>query len=78
MINEEVLQRVKERGISYIKRTEDNCLGNFLRNNCLLKHVSDGKIEGRIEVKERRGRRREQLPYSFNPYPANVENRVSS
>jgi hypothetical protein len=28
-----------------------------LRRNCLLKHVIEGKIEGRIEVTERRGRR---------------------
>jgi len=30
--------------------------------NCLLKHVTEGKIEGRIEVTERRGRRSKQLP----------------
>jgi uncharacterized protein (UPF0335 family) len=32
-----------------------------VRRNCLLKHVIDGKIEGRIEVTERRERRRKQL-----------------
>jgi hypothetical protein len=32
-----------------------------LRRNCLLKHFIEGKIEGRIEVKGRRGRRRKQL-----------------
>jgi hypothetical protein len=32
-----------------------------LRRNCLLKHVLEGKIEGRIEVMGRLGRRREQL-----------------
>jgi len=32
-----------------------------LRRNCLLKHVIEGKIEGRIEVKGRRGRRYKQL-----------------
>jgi hypothetical protein len=53
VINEEVLQRVKERGTSYIKRTGDKCIGHFLRNNCLLKHIGDGKIDGRIEVKGR-------------------------
>jgi hypothetical protein len=26
-----------------------------------MKHVIEGKIEGRIEVKERRGKRRKQL-----------------
>jgi hypothetical protein len=32
-----------------------------LLKNCLLKHVIEGMIEGRIEVKERRGRRCEEL-----------------
>jgi hypothetical protein len=36
-----------------------------LRRNCLLKHVIEGKIEERIEVTERRGRRRQQLPDDF-------------
>jgi hypothetical protein len=32
-----------------------------LRRNCLLKHVIEGKIEERIEVMGRRGRRHKQL-----------------
>jgi hypothetical protein len=32
-----------------------------LRRNCILKHVSEGKLEGRIEMTGRRGRRRKQL-----------------
>jgi hypothetical protein len=32
-----------------------------LRRNCLLKHVIEGKLEGRIEMTWRRGRRRKQL-----------------
>jgi hypothetical protein len=32
-----------------------------LRRNCLLKHVIEGKREGRIEVTGGRGRRRKQL-----------------
>jgi hypothetical protein len=32
-----------------------------LRKNYLLKHVIEGKIEGRIEVTGRRGRRRKLL-----------------
>jgi hypothetical protein len=31
-----------------------------LRGNCLLKHVIEGKLEGRIEVMGRWGRRRKQ------------------
>jgi hypothetical protein len=32
-----------------------------LRRNCLLKNDVEGKIEGRIEVTGRRGRRRKQI-----------------
>jgi hypothetical protein len=32
-----------------------------MRGNCLIKHVTEGKIEGRIEVMGRRGRRCKQL-----------------
>ena len=38
-----------------------NWMGHILRRNCLQKHVIEGKIEGRIEVAERRGRRLKQL-----------------
>jgi hypothetical protein len=33
----------------------------FLRRNCLLKQVIEGKIKGEIEVTRRRGRRRRKL-----------------
>jgi hypothetical protein len=61
--NEEVLHRVKEeRNILHtIKRREANWIGHILRRNCLLKHVIEGKLEGRIEMTGRRGRRRKQL-----------------
>jgi len=36
-----------------------------MRRNCLLKHVIGGKMEGRIEVKGRRGRRRKYLVKDF-------------
>jgi hypothetical protein len=50
--NEEVLRRVKEeRNILHaVKRRKTNWIGHILRRNCLLKHVIEGKIEGRIEV----------------------------
>ena len=32
-----------------------------MRRNCLLKHVIEEKLEGRIEVTVRRGRSRKQL-----------------
>jgi hypothetical protein len=58
--NEEVLHTVKEeRNILHtVKRRKANWIGHILRRNCLLKHVIEGKIEARIEVTERRGRRR--------------------
>jgi hypothetical protein len=60
--NGEVLHRVKERNIVHtIKRRKANWIGHILRRNCLLKHVIEGKLEGRIELTGRRGRRRKQL-----------------
>jgi hypothetical protein len=61
--NEEVLHRVKkDRNIlQRIKRRKDNWIGHILGRNCLLKHVIEEKLEGRIERTGRRGRRRKQL-----------------
>jgi hypothetical protein len=61
--NEEVLHRVKEeRNIVHtIKRRKAYWIGHMLCRNCLVKYVIEGKIEGRIEVTGRRGRRRKQL-----------------
>jgi hypothetical protein len=61
--NEDVLHRVKEeRNILHtIKRRNANWIGHILHRNCLLKHVIEGKLEGRIEMTGRRGRRRKQL-----------------
>jgi hypothetical protein len=58
--NEEVLHRVKEERniIHTIKRRKANWIGHILRRNCLLKHVIEGKLEGRKGI---RGRRRKQL-----------------
>jgi hypothetical protein len=58
--NEEVLHRVKEeRNILHtIKRRKANWIGHMLCRNYLLKHVIEGKVEGRIEMT---GRRRKQL-----------------
>jgi hypothetical protein len=61
--NEEVLHRVKEeRNILHtIQRRKANWIGHILRRNCLLKHVIEGKLEGRLEVTVRRGRTCKQL-----------------
>jgi hypothetical protein len=55
--NEEVLDRVKEERniLQTIKRRKANWIGHSLHRNCLLKHVIEGKLEGRIEVTGRRG-----------------------
>jgi hypothetical protein len=60
--NEEVLHRIKgERNIIHtVKRRKANWVGHILRRNCLIKDVIEGRI-GRIEVRERRGRRYKQL-----------------
>jgi len=42
-------------------RREAKCIGHVLCGDCLLRHVIDGMIEGRIEMMRRRGRRSEQL-----------------
>ena len=36
-------------------------IGHILCRNCLLKHVIEGKIEGRVEVMGRQGGRNKQL-----------------
>jgi len=61
--NEEVLQIVKgERNIlRAAKRRKVNWIGHILSRNFISKHVIEGKIEGRIVVTGRRGRRRKQL-----------------
>jgi hypothetical protein len=53
----EVLHRVKkERNILHtVNRRKANWIGHILCRNCLLKHVIEGKVEGRIEVTGRRG-----------------------
>jgi hypothetical protein len=43
-----------------------NWLGHILRRNCLLKHVIEGKLEGRIKMTGRRGRKRKQLLDDLN------------
>ena len=61
--NEEVLRRVKEEKniIHTVKRRKANWIGHIFCRNCLMKHIIEGKIEGRIEVTGRQGRKRKQL-----------------
>jgi hypothetical protein len=53
---EEVLHRVKEEMnfLHTIKRRKANWIGHILRRNCLLKHVIEGKLEGRNDGKTRK------------------------
>jgi hypothetical protein len=61
--NEEVLLGVKEqRNILYeIRKRKANWIGHILRRNCLLQRVTEGKIQGGIEVTGRQGRGRRKL-----------------
>jgi hypothetical protein len=61
--NEDVLLRVKEQRniVHEIRKQKANGIGYILRRNCLLQRVTDGKIQGGIEVKGRQGRRRRKL-----------------
>jgi hypothetical protein len=44
-----------------VNRRKANWIGYILGRKCLGKHVIEGKVEGRIEVTWRRGRRHKQL-----------------
>jgi hypothetical protein len=61
--NEDVLLRVKEqRNIPHeIRKRKANWIGHILRRNCLLQRVTEGKVQGGIEVTGRQGRRRRKL-----------------
>jgi len=56
----EEVQRVKEERniLQTLKRRKAHWIGHSLRRNCLLNYIVGGKIEGRAEVTEIRGRRR--------------------
>ena len=64
MRNEDVLLRVKEqRNILHeIRKRKAN---RILRRNCILQRVTEGKIQGGIEVTGRQGRRRRKLLYDL-------------
>jgi len=61
--NEDVLLTVKEqRNILHeICKRKANWISHILRRNCLLQRVTEGKIQGGIEVTGRQGRRRRNL-----------------
>jgi hypothetical protein len=53
----------RRKGISYVQymKRKTNSIAHIWRRNCLLKFVTEGKIEERKPVTERRGRRWKQL-----------------
>jgi hypothetical protein len=53
--------KVKENILQTMKRRKANWIGHILGRNCFQKRVFEGKIEGRIGVRARRGRGRKQL-----------------
>jgi hypothetical protein len=62
-----VLQRVQdEKKILQTIRRNANWIGHIFHRNCLLKHATEGKIDGRNKVTVRR-RRCKQLLDDFNP-----------
>jgi hypothetical protein len=62
-VRNEVLLGPKEQSniLHEISKRKANWIGHILRRNCLVRHVIEGKITGRIEVTGRRGRRRRKL-----------------
>ena len=56
--NKDVLLRIKEqRNILHeMRKRKANWIGHILRRNCLLQRVTEGKIQGGIEVTGRQGR----------------------
>jgi len=57
-----LLSVIEQRKILHeIRKRKANWIGHFLRRNCLLKQVIEGKIKREIEVARRRGRRRKKL-----------------
>jgi hypothetical protein len=61
--NEGVLLRVKEQmNIPHeIRKRKANWIGHILRRNCLLQRVTEGKIQGELEVTGRQGRKCRKL-----------------
>jgi hypothetical protein len=61
--NVDLLIRVKEQWkiLHEIRKGKANWIGHILRRNCLLQRVTEGKMQGGIEVTGRQGRRRRKL-----------------
>jgi hypothetical protein len=60
------------------KRTNSIWIGHILRRICLVKQHIEGKIEERIAVTGRRGRRRKQLRYDLKEKEGYWHSKVSN
>ena len=56
-----ILSRRTRNILHTINRRKADWIGHILRRNCLLNHVMEGEIQGRVEGTGRRGRIRGQL-----------------
>jgi hypothetical protein len=57
-----VRNKKEQRNILHeIRKRKTNWIGHIMRRNCLLQRVTEGKLQGRIEVTGRQGRRRRKL-----------------
>ena len=65
--NEEFLQRTSKRDEypTKNKKRKANWIGHVLHTNYLIKHITEGNVEGRLEVTGRRGRRHRKLLDDF-------------
>jgi len=55
--DEQALHRAKGKGVILHDTKKKYWIGHVLRMNLFLKHITEGRIQGRIEVTRRRGRR---------------------
>jgi hypothetical protein len=56
-----ITYRQGSNNLHIIRRRKANGIGHVLLRDCLLKHISEGKIKGGVQSKERKGRRHKQL-----------------
>jgi hypothetical protein len=65
--NEDVLLRVKEQRkiLHEIRKRKANWIGHILGRNCLLRRITEEKLQGGLEVTGRQGRRCRKLLDDF-------------
>jgi hypothetical protein len=59
-VRKEVLHRVKDKRniVQTVNRRKANWIGHILRRNCLLKHVIEGKTEGKKDRSDGKTRKK--------------------